>query len=109
MNETTLGIVLAVFASTGFWSFITTIYNRRQDAREHKEGDLGIIKSALLSVLYDKLYERSVRLLRVGQTTAEDRENIHQLLKPYEALGGDGLIHDLVDRVDELPLYVDSE
>lgn len=108
-GETVLGIVLAVFASGGFWAFITAVYTRKQDEKAHKRGDIDIIKAALLSVLYDKIYERSMRLLRVGQTTVEDRENVHQMLTPYEQLGGDGLIHDLVDRVDELPLYVDSE
>ena len=109
MSETLTAVIVAVFASSGFWALITTVYTRKQDEKAHKRGDIDIIKAALLSVLYDKLYERSMRLLRVGQTTVEDRENIHQLLTPYEQLGGDGLIHDLVDRVDELPLYVDSE
>lgn len=109
MSETITGIIIAVFASSGFWALITTIYTNRSAKKKDEDEDLEIIKKALLSVLYDKLYERSMRLLRIGETTVEDRENVHQMLTPYEALGGDGLIHDLVDRVDELPLYVDTE
>lgn len=109
MNETVTAVIVAVFASSGFWALLTAIYTSHVGKKKSEDEDMATIKAALLSVLYDKIYERSMRLLRVGQTTVEDRENIHQLLTPYEALGGDGLIHDLVDRVDELPLYVDSE
>lgn len=109
MTETLTAVILAVFASSGFWALVTAIYNNHASKKQAEDEDIDIIKKALLSVLYDKIYERSMRLLRVGQTTVEDRENVHQMLTPYEQLGGDGLIHDLVDRVDELPLYVDSE
>lgn len=109
MNETVTAVIVAVFASSGFWALLTAIYTSHVSKKQSEDEDMATIKAALLSVLYDKIYERSMRLLRVGQTTVEDRENIHQMLKPYEGLGGDGLIHDLVDRVDELPIYVDSE
>ncbi len=109
MNETLVAIVVSVFASSGFWALLTAVYTNRAARKKEADDDIDVIKKALLSVLYDKIYERSMRLLRVGQTTVEDRENVHQMLKPYEQLGGDGLIHDLVDRVDELPLYVDGE
>ena len=109
MTDTVTAVIVAVFASTGFWSLVTAIYNNSITKKREAEDDLDIIKKALLSVLYDKLYERSMRALRVGEITAEDRENINQLLVPYEALGGDGLIHDLTARVEELPLYIDTE
>lgn len=109
MNETVTAIVIAVFASTGFWAFVTAVWQRITTKKDRESEDMQIIKSALLSVLYDKLYERSVRAIQIGTITAEDRENIRQMLKPYEALGGDGLIHDLTARVEELPLYIDQD
>lgn len=109
MTETLTAVIVAVFASTGFWGLITAVWQAHNARKERESGDLAVIKAALLSVLYDKLYERSMRALRVGEITAEDRENIRQMLTPYENLGGDGLIHDLCERVEELPLYIDQE
>lgn len=109
MTDTTTAIVIAIFASTGFWAFVSSVYTHVTSRKEEARSDIDIIKKALLSVLYDKLYERSIRAIQIGTITAEDRENIRQLLKPYEALGGDGIIHDLTARVEELPLYIDQE
>ena len=110
-------VILAVIACTGFWELLKVVAVAVIDALKGKrkvdmaqtQDDVKALKAANLSMLYDRLYELCMRALRVGEITAEDRQNIHQLLKPYEQLGGDGLIHDLCERVDELPLFVDSE
>ena len=108
--------LITIFATTGFWTFATAIYNHHTAKNKHVEEDIAetkqttdTLKLAILAILRDKLYFLCNKALTVQGITAEDRDNIRQLMEPYEALGGDGIIHDLYARVEELPLYINEE
>lgn len=88
-----------IFASAGFWSFIT----RWLDKRSQKT-------KAMLSVLYLGVKMSCGKLLEQGYANTEEIEDIEKyLFEPYEAMGGNGTAKMLMDKVKLLPNKKESE
>lgn len=100
ISETTLiiSIVGAVFASTGFWAFLTAIIQRR-DKKESAE-------SAMLRGLgHDRICYLGAEYIKRGWVTREEYENLHDYLYiPYKALKGNGTAEKIMTDVARLPL-----
>lgn len=103
--ETTLivSIVGAVFASTGFWAFLTAMIQRR-DKKESAE-------SAMLKGLgHDRICYLGSCYIAQGYITKEDYENLHDyLFIPYKKLGGNGTAEKIMKEVEKLPLKETEE
>lgn len=91
--EIIIPIIVAIFASGGFWQYIMH-KNITRDART----------SAILALLHDKLYYLCEKHLKNGYISIEELDNIEYLYIPYEKLGGNGVIENLYDKVKKLPL-----
>ncbi len=93
-----VSIIAAVFASTGFWAFVTYMVQRR-DAKESSEGQM------LKGLGHDRIIELGSTYLERGFITKDEYENIHEYLyKPYTKLGGNGTAKKIMDEVNSLPL-----
>ena len=100
ISETTLivSIVGAVFASTGFWAFLTAMIQRR-DKKESAE-------SAMLKGLgHDRICYLGSCYIAQGYITKEDYENLHD----YLFIGGNGTAEKIMKEVDKLPLKEQEE
>lgn len=93
-----MSIVAAVFASTGFWTFITYLMQRK-DKKESAE-------SLMLKGLgHDRICYLGESYLKRGWITPDEFENLHDYLYiPYEKLGGNGTAKKIMDDVKRLPL-----
>ena len=109
MTEHLVTIFVALAASSGFWALVSKIYDKKSDGRERKEEDSKVIKAALLALLHDALYDKCTTILEVGAISPEDFENIDTMIKPYEALGGNGTIHKLWAEIKDLPTYKEEK
>lgn len=100
ISETTLiaSIVVAVFASTGFWAFITFLIQRK-DSKSSMEGQM------LKGLGHDRICYLGSCYIQQGFITKEDYENLHDYLySPYKKLGGNGTAEKIMKDVAQLPI-----
>lgn len=100
MNTTTiiLTIVGSIFASTGFWAFVTYLMQRR-DKKVSTEGKM------LRGLAHDRICYLGEVYIKQGYISKDDYENLHDYLYlPYEELGGNGTAKRIMDEVKKLPL-----
>lgn len=101
-GEIVMTIIGAVFASTGFWTFLNNIV---QDKRTKKS----VERTALLGLLHDKVYFLCKEYIKKGYTTIEEYDNLTYLYTPYEKLGGNGTGKRLYEQVKGLPIREEEE
>jgi hypothetical protein len=100
MDTTTiiLTIVGSIFASTGFWAFVTYLMQRR-DKKVSTEGKM------LRGLAHDRICYLGEVYIKQGYISTDDYENLHDYLYlPYEELGGNGTAKRIMDEVKKLPL-----
>lgn len=100
ISESTLivSIVGAVFASTGFWAFLTAIIQRK-DKKQSAEAQM------LKGLGHDRICYIGSRYIQQGYITKEDYENLHDYLyAPYKKLGGNGTVEKIMKEIDKLPM-----
>ena len=90
-------ITTIIFASTGFWSFITKMWEI-----SHKNKSAESI--AILALLHDKLYYLCAKQINdIGNITADELENLTCLYEPYREMGGNGTCEHLYNECKNLP------
>jgi hypothetical protein len=91
-------IICSVFASTGFWAFITAVMQKR-DKKVSTEGKM------LRGLAHDRICYLGEEYIKKGYISKDDYENLHDyLFLPYEELGGNGTAKRIMDEVKKLPL-----
>lgn len=88
------GAICAVL--TGVFAFVGKKYHNMQ--KKQCATELGV--QALLRAQIIHLYNKYIE---IGSVPIYERENIDQLYQQYHNLGGNGVIHDLIERLNELP------
>lgn len=97
-NEIVITIVCSVFASTGFWAFVTAIMQNREK-KVSAEGKM------LRGLAHDRICYLGEEYIKQGYISKDDYENLHDyLFLPYEELGGNGTAKRIMDEVKKLPL-----
>lgn len=90
-------IIVAVFASTGFWAFVTRVIQRKDEKSPDRQ--------MLLGLAHDRICYLAEKYIERGWVTRDEYENLHDYLyKPYKALGGNGTVDRLMEEVDRLPI-----
>lgn len=100
VSATTLivSIVGAVFASTGFWTFLTAVMQKRSN-KDSAESQM------LKGLGHDRICHLGTVYLEQGYITKDDYENLHDYLYlPYKKLGGNGTAEKIMKEVEHLPL-----
>lgn len=96
-----VSIVVAVFASTGFWAFLNSVLLRKNDKKTASD-------KVLLSLSHDKLFYLCTTYIRKGYMSSDEYENLEYLFKAYVELGGNGLIKKLHEQAFKLPIKDDE-
>lgn len=96
MAEHLITIIVAVFASTGFWQWLSQKTHKKTDAEK-----------MMLALGHDKIYYLCKKHLREGEITHDEYENLMYLYKPYKALGGNGTAEKMMKEVENLPFVED--
>ena len=100
ISETTLFVCIvgAVFASTGFWAFLTFLIQRK-DKKDSAESQM------LKGLGHDRIIYLGSCYIKQGYITKDDYENLHDYLYiPYKMLGGNGTAEKIMKEVEKLPL-----
>lgn len=102
MNTVLISIITAVaaiFASTGFWAYIT-----RRSERDTAE------KKLLMGLAHDRLITQATRYINRGFISHEEYEDLRcYLYDPYRAKGGNGTVEKMMQKVEELPVKAVSD
>ena len=96
VHEMITAIVLAVFASTGFWTLVNNIYTRKADRKS-------VERKALLGLLHEQLVNKCEYYLNQGWISLQDYEDLRKyIFEPYQGLGGNGTGEALFNKVTNL-------
>lgn len=102
-TEVIITIVCSIFASTGFWAFVTARMQRR-DKKVSAEGKM------LSGLAHDRICYLGEEYIKRGYISRDEFENLHDyLFAPYEALGGNGTAKRIMEEVKKLPLKEDKK
>ena len=97
-KETVVTLVLAIFASSGFWAFLLAIVNKFFDRKSAKN-------QMILGLGHDRIISLCEKYLAQGWITSEDFENLHDyLFVPYKKMKGNGTAEKLMRDVEKLPI-----
>ena len=91
-------IIIAVFASTGLWSFISMIVQRYME----RKSDYAMMMRGLR---HDRICYLGECYIKRGCITRDEYENlVDYLYIPYKRLGGNGTAEKVINEVKQLPL-----
>lgn len=91
-------VIAAVFASTGFWAFLSTVY---QNSLKKDNVEAQMLKG----LGHDRICYLGEHYIERGFVTKDEFENLHDyLFIPYQKLGGNGTAEKIVNDVKHLPL-----
>lgn len=86
-------LVVAVFGSTGFWSWI-------QNRSKKKSAEARL----LMGIAYSEIIRRSEHYIHQGYIGTEEYNELNKYLyQPYREMGGDGTAERLMIEVQKLP------
>ena len=89
----------AVFALTGFWTYIT--HKREKNTAEQK---------IIMGLAHDKLISQSVRYIQRGFISHEEYgELLKNLYEPYKEMGGNGTVEKMIKGVHDLEVRAVSD
>ena len=99
-NEMIVAIVCAIFASTGFWSCVNLVIQKRQAKTDGNKAE----RELLLGLAHDRLYTLCTEYITRGYITSDEYDNLQYIAKPYLRAGGNGTGKKLYDETDKLPI-----
>lgn len=90
-------VIGAIFASGGFWAFLTYMIQRK-DNKDSAESQM------LKGLGHDRICYLGAKYIKQGYITKDDYENLHDyLFEPYKKLGGNGTAEKVMREIDRLP------
>lgn len=96
--ELIISLFVAIFASTGFWAFITFLIQRK-DAKTSAESQI------LKGLAHDRICTLGEKYIEQGYITQGQYKNIHDYLyEPYRRLNGNGTAEKIMHEVEKLPM-----
>ena len=91
-------LITAIFASSGFWAFLTNVIQKRS-ARESAQVQL------LKGLAYERICFLSTKYLKRGYITKDEYKNLYDhLYFPYEKNHGNGTGKKIMMEVQNLPV-----
>ena len=97
MSNYIIPIIVAVFASTGFWQFV----NAQVEAKKKKKSDE---TELIIGLAHDRIYDLCRHYIARGDITTSEYDNLMYLYRPYHKCGGNGTGDKLIEEVDKLPM-----
>ena len=107
MDFNSLSIIIgAVFASTGFWAFLTSIIQSKSTKKTKEDKQVELQSKMLKGLAHDRICYLGESYVKQGFITKDDYENLHDYLYlPYKELGGNGTAEKIMKEVEKLPIH----
>lgn len=98
MNDTIITIVVAVFASGGFWAFLQTWITNKNRSKSAEQ-------RLILGLAFRQIVELCDLYVKRGYIDAEEYKELNKyLFEPYQEMGGNGTAARLIKEVEALPM-----
>ena len=99
--EFILSIVVAVFASTGFWTLINNIIQKRNRQKD-------ALTRLMLGIAHDRIMELSAKYIDRGYILQDEYADFMKYYyEPYLELGGNGSAEQIVEnQVKKLDIQI---
>ena len=102
-------LIVALFASTGFWTFCKAVYEHRCEKKKSKENRVSnetveSWRKALLGVMHAMIFSIGNEYVSRGELTLDEYDNFKVLYDPYAELGGNGTGKKLMQEIDNLKI-----
>ena len=99
-------IITTVFASTGFWTFLSARFSSKDTRRAKEDEQLELQSQMLKGLAHDRICYLGEKYCERGYITKDEYENLHDYLYvPYQKLKGNGTAEKIMGEVQKLPLY----
>lgn len=100
-------LIVAMFASTGFWAFVKTIYEHRCEKKKEEKNKVSYelvkdLQTAILGVMHTMIFSLGNEYVRRGSITFDEYDNFMVLYKPYEKLKGNGTGKKIKKEIEKL-------
>ncbi len=97
MTELVITIIVSVFASSGFWLFIQTVWSTRKKKKSAED-------RLLMGIGFSKISDLGMRYIERGWVTKEEYSDLDKYLyQPYREMGGNGTAERIMEQVKKLP------
>lgn len=99
-------IVTAIFASTGFWAFLTARLAAKDTKSAKEDKQMELQSKMLKGLAHDRICYLGEEYVKRGFITKDEYENLHDYLySPYKELGGNGTAEKIMNEVEKLPIH----
>lgn len=96
-TELIITIIVAIFGSTGFWTWL-------QNRQRRKSAETRL----LLGIAYSKIINQCDRHIEAQEVSAQElKELTDYLYQPYHDMGGNGTVDSMMAQVRALPIRKD--
>lgn len=93
-----ISIFGSVFASTGFWAFVTAVWQTKQK-RKSAESRM------ILGLAYREISQLCESYIQRGGLSIDEYQDLKKyLFEPYREMGGNGTCERLMKEVEKLPI-----
>lgn len=99
-----VGWVISALGIGGISSFLVTRkINAVKEQQENDEARQRAVEKGVQALLRAEIIRIYNKYMEKGYIPIYERENLEHLYAEYKALGGNGVIEDLIDKLRELP------
>ena len=103
-------ILLAVFASTGFWGVVSVIIQYFMNKRSKQSEEQKKMNKMVLGLGHDRICFLGMTYVDRGYITKDEYEDlVTYLYSPYKDLGGNGTAELVINKVKQLPVTLNKE
>lgn len=104
------GLIIAVFAASGFWSIIMAVLQRRWSKKDAISEDQKKMNKMVLGLGHDRICFLGMAYVDRGYITADEYDNlVTYLYEPYKELDGNGTAEFVINKVKMLPVQSGDE
>lgn len=97
MTDNIITIAVAVFASTGFWQFLSEYI-------KHKRKGKTAMERLVVGIAHDRIHFLCKAFLKQGYMTEDDYDTLESITGPYFEMGGNGSGRKLYEQAKNLPI-----
>lgn len=116
-------IIGSVIAASGFWAFIQFLINRKdekknateelreavaklQESMDNNNDNMELQNEALMSIAQDRIVWLGEQYIKQGYIYADEAAILIRMANAYKALGGNGLVTEIMEKIKNLPRKV---
>lgn len=104
LEPVVITIIVAALGSSGLSAIIVALLGRRWAKQDRQDDRLTALVAAQKVLMIDRVRYLGQCYINQGGISLADKENLLEMHKAYQSLGGNGHLDTIMAEVDELPI-----